>query len=280
MKSIFAQGPVYGYRFLLAVMVSVALMAADLNYREMDLPRQWLGYLVSPVHWVVNAPLKIIDWTSTTFATRDQLLQDNAKLNAQILVLERKSQQLAILQAENVRLRELLNASKLVNESVLAAEIIGIDPDPFTHQVIINKGQQDGIFKGQPLLDSGGLMGQIVNVDTFSSRALLVADSNHAVPVQVNRNGVRAIAVGTGNLSELELIYVPDTADIKVGDLLITSGLGEKFPSGYPVALVTQVEHDPGQAFAKVKARPTAELNQSKNVLMVFAADNTKEEDS
>ncbi len=271
MKSIFAQGPVYGYRFLVAIILSSILVMADLQLRQTDVVRQWLGYLVSPIHWVVNAPVKFIGWSATTFSTRDELISENSKLKAQILVLERKSQQLAVLQAENVRLRDLLNASQLVNETVLAAEIIGIDSDPFTHQVIINKGLQDSVFRGQPLLDAGGLMGQIVSVDTYSSRALLVADSNHAVPVQVNRNGVRAIAVGTGSLSELELVYVPDTADIVEGDLLITSGLGQKFPPGYPVAVVTRVEHDPGQPFARVKASPTANLNQSRNILMVFS---------
>ena len=147
---------------------------------------------------------------------------------------------------------------------------MAVDPDPFSQQILINKGSEDQAFIGQPVLDSHGLMGQIIDVLPYTSRVLLIADSNHAIPVEVNRNGVRAIAVGSGNLNQLNLIYVPETADIKEGDLLVSSGLGGRYPRGYPVAKVAKVAHSPGQAFAEVSATPSAQLDRSRHMLLVF----------
>jgi len=138
----------------------------------------------------------------------------------------------------------------------------------------VNKGELDGVYKGQPVLDAQGLMGQVIEVLPYTSRVILIADSNHAIPVQVNRNGVRAIAVGSGQLNELVLIYVPDTADIKAGDMLVSSGLGNRFPQGYPVGVIKSVEHDPGEPFAIVSAEPSAYLDRSRHLLLVFSQDS------
>ncbi|EPN60191.1 rod shape-determining protein MreD, partial [Pseudomonas syringae pv. actinidiae ICMP 19096] len=165
--------------------------------------------------------------------------------------------------------RELLNSSALVNEKVEVAELIGMDPNPFTHRIIINKGERDGVVLGQPVLDARGLMGQVVELMPYTSRVLLLTDTTHSIPVQVNRNGLRAIASGTGNPERLELRHVADTADIKEGDLLVSSGLGQRFPAGYPVATVKEVIHDSGQPFAIVRAVPTAALNRSRYLLLV-----------
>ena len=199
------------------------------------------------------------------------LLEENNRLRLESLVLRQKVQQMISIRAENHRLRELLNTSEQLDDKILVAELIGVDPDPYTHHVIINKGQKHGVFVGQPILDAEGLMGQVIEVLPFTSRVLLVADSNHAIPVQVNRNGVRAIAVGSGKLDELVLIYVPDTADIKVGDQLVSSGLGGRYPKGYPLGEISQVTHDPGEPFAIVTARPAAKLDRSRYVLLVFS---------
>ncbi len=187
-------------------------------------------------------------------------------------------QKLAALTEQNVRLRELLNSSALVNEKVEVAELIGMDPNPFTHRIIINKGERDGVVLGQPVLDARGLMGQVVELMPYTSRVLLLTDTTHSIPVQVNRNGLRAIASGTGNPESLELRHVADTADIKVGDLLVSSGLGQRFPAGYPVATVKEVIHDSGQPFAIVRAVPTAALNRSRYLLLVFSDSRTPEE--
>src|SRR5690606_41683513 len=156
---------------------------------------------------------------------------ENEKLKAEALLMVRRLQRLAALTEQNVRLRELLNSAALVDDEVLVSELIGVDPNPFTHRIIIDKGSRDGVFLGQPVLDARGLMGQVVEVMPYSSRVLLITDSNHNVPVQVNRNGLRVIASGTGNPDSLELRHVADTADIKEGDLLVSSGLGQRFPA-------------------------------------------------
>jgi rod shape-determining protein MreC len=159
---------------------------------------------------------------------------------------------------------------------VLVAELIGVSPNPLSHTVVINRGANEGVFEGQPLLDAFGLMGQVIEVSEHSSRVLLISDATHALPVQVNRNGVRAIAEGTGDLNRLRLRHVSNTTDIREGDLLVSSGLGKRFPVGYPVAEVESVVRDPGQAFATVIARPMARLDRSRHVLLVFdSRDNT-----
>src|SRR5690606_3533546 len=212
-------------------------------------------------------------WEGMTsqISSRSELLAENEKLKAEALLLQRRLQKLAALTEQNVRLRELLNSAALVDEQVLVGELIGVDPNPFTHRIIIDKGGKDGVFLGQPVLDARGLMGQVVEVMPYTSRVLLLTDTTHSIPVQVNRNGLRAIAVGTGNPESLELRHVADTADIKEGDLLVSSGMGQRFPAGYPVATVKEVIHDSGQPFAIVRATPTAALNRSRHLLLVFS---------
>ncbi len=201
----------------------------------------------------------------------DQLHKENRELKAQALILQREVQKMASLSADYIRLRELLNGSELIDETVMVAEVIGVDPDPFTHELLINKGFRDGVQVGQTLLDAYGVMGQVTSVDRFSSRVLLLSDARHAIPVQVNRNGVRSIAVGKGSFTELELLNLPDTEDVVVGDLLVSSGLGDRFPFGYPVAVVIKVKHDPGEPFAQVLVRPSAQLTRSRQVMLVLS---------
>lgn len=245
-------------------------MLLDFHFVKMDVFRSAVTGLLSPVHFVAHIPTQLTEWVGEQGVSREELNSENRKLKAQQLVLQQRIQQMVSLNTENHRFRALLNASERFDHQVVVAEIVGVDPDPYSHQIILNKGSDHGVFKGQPLLDAEGLMGQVVQVAAKSSRVLLVADTSHAVPVEINRNGVRAIAVGTGDLERLQLIYVPDTADIKEGDLLITSGLGQRFPMGYPVAEVTRVAHDPGQAFATVEAKPAAALDRSRHVMLIF----------
>jgi rod shape-determining protein MreC len=164
-----------------------------------------------------------------------------------------------------------------LRDDVLVAELIGVSPEPERHHLVINKGKEDGVFVGQPLIDADGLMGQIVEVSGGTSRALLVTDVTHSVPVQVNRSGVRAIAEGTGALGSLEVRHVSATTDIEPGDLLVTSGLGGRFPVGYPVAVVEAVEREAGDAFAHVVAVPTAALDRTRHVLLVFTTQDSPE---
>jgi rod shape-determining protein MreC len=221
---------------------------------------------------VADIPARIGDWGDEHIRSRSRLLEDNERLRRENLVLQGRSHQMASLQAENIRLRALLNSTAMLRDDVLVAELIGVSPDPVRHQVVLNKGESDGVFVGQPLIDAAGLIGQIVEVSAGNSRALLITDATHSIPVQVNRNGVRAIAEGTGALDALEIHHVSATTDIQEGDLLVTSGLGGRFPVGYPVAVVTLVERDPGQPFARVLATPSAAMDRSRHVLLVFTS--------
>ena len=255
---------------LLAIVVIVGLITADLHYNKLQGGRAVLDTLASPVFWAANLPARFSEWTSAHTQTRTQLLEENERLRRENLELQGRSQQMASLQGENVRLRKLLNSSALLRDDVLVAELIGVSPDPERLQLVLDKGTSDGVFIGQPLIDADGLMGQIVEASSGSSRALLITDVTHSVPVQVNRNGVRAIAEGSGELGQLEIRHVSSNTDIQVGDLLVTSGLGGRFPEGYPVAVVTEVERDPGETFAHVLATPSAALDRTRHVLLVF----------
>lgn len=232
--------------------------------------RNVISSTLTPIQWLSDLPSSIAYGLEQVFTSRESLEEELDLMKDRMLVLERKSQKLASVTAELNRLRELLNASRVLDEGVVVAELIGASPDPDNQYIIINKGYQDGVYLGQAILDSAGLMGQVIEINEFSSRVLLISDSRHAVPVQVNRNGMRAIAYGVGALSSLELGNVPDTADIQVGDLLVSSGLGGRFPEGYPVARVSSIEHDSGLSFAQVKIKPEAKLNRSRLLLLVF----------
>ena len=229
-----------------------------------------LTVVATPFYALADVPERVSGWGSENFISRTKLIKDNSQLRAEALLLKAKVQKLAALEAENERIRELLNSSALLDETVLVAELIGVSPDPLHHEIIINKGIKDNLVVGQPVLDAEGLMGQVVKVGPTHSRVLLITDATHAIPVQVNRNGVRSIAEGVGVLHELTLRHVSATTDIKVGDLLVSSGLGGRFPQGYPVAEVIEVTVDPGQPFAIVRAKPSAQLDRSRHVLLVF----------
>jgi rod shape-determining protein MreC len=229
-----------------------------------------LTVIAEPVFQITHIPAAMGDWFSMRARDRDDIRVDNQRLQAENLLLKGKVLRLASLEAENTRLRELLNSSSLVGNSVLIAELIGVSPDPARQVVIISKGSEDGVYLGQPVLDAAGLFGQVIETSPHQSRVMLIADSTHAVPVQVNRNGVRAVAEGTGLMDTLVLSNLVITTDIKVGDLLISSGLGGGFPAGYPVATVVEVTPDPGQPFLVVKARPTALLDRSRQLLLVY----------
>jgi rod shape-determining protein MreC len=250
--------------------ISLVLIFAGQRYQWLNVIEAKLSAVATPFYWVADVPSRLTGWGSDTFRSRETIMEENQRLKSETLLLTAKVQKLASLEAENVRLRELLNSSALLDDSVLVAELIGVSPDPLRHQIIINKGVNDGLYVGQPVIDALGLMGQIIEVGPVYSRALLITDSTHALPVQVNRNGVRSIAEGTGLLHELMLRHVAATTDIQVGDLLVSSGLGQRFPVGYPVGVVTEVTVDPGQPFATVKATPSAALNRSRYVLLVF----------
>ncbi len=245
-------------------------MVMDHKYKSLESVRDALSVLIYPIQLSVEFPGSITDWFSESLATRRKLQEEVDSLRTQQLMQKAQMQKLAALEVENIRLRELLDSSFEVGEKVLIAELMSVNLDPYKHQVVINKGELHDVYPGQPLVDADGVMGQIVHAGPYSSTAILITDTSHAIPVQVNRNGLRTIALGSGVINRLELPYIPNSADIRPGDLLTTSGLGGRFPPGYPVATVETVEHDPGSAFTRVNATPLAHLNSSREVLLVW----------
>lgn len=246
-------------------------MLIDINLPEFKSVRSFTNVIIGPFYQIANIPELVADYGNSAVRSRQQIIDENQRLKSEVTVLSGRAQRMASLVAENSRLRALLNSTALVaDDDLVIAEIIGVSPQLDKHHIILNKGSRAGVFEGQPVLDADGLMGQVLEVGLFSSRVILITDQSHAVPAQLNRNGMRVVAEGIGDYGVLTLPYVALTADIQVGDLLVSSGLGGRFPIGYPVATVSEVERSEGSAFLIVKAIPKAKLNRSRQVLLVF----------
>jgi len=254
---------------VVAVLFSLLLMVVDHRTHYLDPVRSVLAVTTYPLHYLANLPFSAADSASEALASRAELQQAHDDYRLENLRLKGQLQKFEALEAENMRLRDLLDSSLKIGDQVLVAELIAIDLDPYKQQVLIDRGSSSGVFLGQPVLDANAVMGQVIHVSPMTSTVLMITDPTHALPVQVNRSGLRTIANGTGRINELELPHLPNNADIHEGDLLVTSGLGGHFPPGYPVAQVTQVTREPGQPFARVLATPNAHLERVREVLLV-----------
>jgi len=252
------------------LVLSLSLMTLDHRFGHLDRIREVLEVAVSPIQYVVNLPFAASDWASDSFAARTTLQEENERLHREQLLLRERLQRFEGVQQENARLRELLEASQRLEQRVMVAELLSVDLDPYKQEILLNKGSRDGVRVGQPMIDAEGVMGQVVRVNPLHATAILVSDPSHALPVQVIRNGLRTLAVGTGSPERLELRHIPNSADIRVGDIVTTSGLGGRFPPDYPVAEVTEVERLTGEPFARVEARPLARIDRSREVLLVW----------
>ncbi|MFC1772228.1 rod shape-determining protein MreC [Pseudomonadota bacterium] len=267
----FTAGPPLFARLLGLATLSIVLMTIDHRQHHLDSMRSFLSVVVYPLQWLVDLPDTSSEWFRESLSTRRELQEENASLRTQQLMLNTQLQKLESLEAENRRLRALLDSSFQVGtRHMLIAGLLSVDMDPYRHQIEVNKGSLDHLFEGQPLLDSQGVMGQLIHVGPLTATAMLITDPSHAIPVQINRTGLRTIALGTGSIDRLELPHIPTNADVRIGDLLISSGLGGRFPPGYPVAEVINVEQDPGNTFSEVSARPRAHLDRSREVLLVW----------
>ncbi|MGY0217251.1 rod shape-determining protein MreC [Endozoicomonadaceae bacterium StTr2] len=267
----FKRGRTLWSRFLVLVILSLALLFVDQRMNYLAPVRSWLTVAVTPVQWLADMPVRLWSMVSDAFVSRSLIQEENARLKAKNLILQQQVLKLEALTAQNIRLKALLNSTETLEDQVKVAEIIGVNPDPSVQQIIINKGSQDGVFLGQAVLDATGVMGQVVEVSPFSSRVMLVTDASSRIPAEVNRSGVRMIAAGTGLPDKLDLLHVSDTADIQEGDLLTSSGMGQRFPVGYPLGKVSRVVHDPGKAFARIEVVPAAHLNRGRLVLLLFS---------
>ncbi|HAJ75430.1 MAG TPA: rod shape-determining protein MreC [Gammaproteobacteria bacterium] len=277
-KTLFIKGVALEYRALAFLLLSVCIMFADGRFGYLEKVRFGLGYVTTPVYWVADIPTRMSFWFDDVFVSRTDLLEENEQLREELLVAQQELQLLESIASENSRLLALGEATQVIEGEVMPAEIINVSPDPYSKRVLINKGASDGVFLRQPLLDANGLMGQVDEVLPYSSWVLLITDSHHVIPVEVNRNGERALARGSRTTStDLELEFVTQTQDMLAGDLLVSSGMGQIYPKNYPVAEIISFFADPGQDFATVKARPMAQMASTRHVMLVFASDETEE---
>jgi rod shape-determining protein MreC len=269
--------PALGLRLLLLAALSVVLLVVDHRENHLDAVRKAIGAAVYPLRIVVDAPVSTWRWLRENTASRNELLLEMNRLNAERLLTHARLQRFTALEAENARLRAMLGATGKVRNQVQVAEIMSVSANPFRHILVINKGSRDGVFNGEAMIDADGVVGQVIEAGLLSSNGVLISDPDHALPVEVNRNGLRTIAVGTGDFDRLELPFLPNNADIEVGDLLVTSGLGGAFPNGYPVGIVDSVRRIPQGPFAEVTARPAARLNQVREIMLISSADANEE---
>ena len=269
-NSLFQKNPFANIKIIALVLLSIVIMILDHKHGHLDSVRSLLSTAIYPIQYVVNIPVKLASSISDAVTMRSYLLEENSRLREEHLVLNSKLQRFEVLEAENNRLRNLFESSLKLRERVLIAELMAVELEPFKHQIRINKGKKEGAYDGQPILDASGIMGQIIRVSPFYSDVLLITDPNHSIPVEINRNGLRAIAVGTGQKNVLQLEHLPSNADIKKGDLIVSSGLGHRFPAGYPVGIVQNITLDPAEPFAKIIVVPSARLESSREVLLVW----------
>lgn len=269
-KPLFPRGLTLNARAILLCLLSVILIGIDQRTDQLQPLRRVLTTATYPVGVLAVLPSTAWNWLSGAVTSRESLQTENEQLKRQLLLQNSRLQRMDVMGEENRRLRELLKSSTRVQSDVLVAEIMGVDMDPYRHVVTLNKGLAHDVFEGQPLLDAHGVLGQIETTAAMSSQAVLITDANHAIPVSVNRSGVRSVAFGTGHAEVLNLPHIPNHADVKEGDLLVTSGLGGVFPAGYPVAVITSIRKDLGQPFAEITATPTAEIPESHHALLVW----------
>lgn len=254
---------------MVAVVVSIVLMSVDHRASHLESARSLLSTVLYPLQLAIHIPIRTGEWLSGQLSLRRTILAENARLREEQFVANTRIEKLEALEAENRRLRGLLGSARTLDERVLVAELISVDMDPFSRRIVLNKGVRDGVAPGQILIGSNGIMGQIIHAGPFTSNALLITDPSHALPVQIRRNGLRAVALGTGSLNLLKLSHVPNSADVQVDDRIVTSGLGNRFLSGYPVGKVVDVKRNQGRPFAEVYVEPSAMLERTREVLLV-----------
>lgn len=226
--------------------------------------------MTAPFHYLVNWPIKFSRYVMTSVSSNQALIEQNTNLQAQNVLLQAKLQKFIDLEKENKELRALLSSTSQFHERLLVAQVLDIQSEPYLSQIIIDKGLDDGVYINQAVIDAKGIVGQVIEVDRISSRVLLISDSRNAVPIRNLRTGLYATALGHGALGTLTLAHIPITADFKEGDVLMSSGLGKRYPAGYPVGTVTHINRETANDFAHIVIEPAAQLHHNRLVLLVW----------
>ncbi|OGT61837.1 MAG: rod shape-determining protein MreC [Gammaproteobacteria bacterium RIFCSPHIGHO2_12_FULL_45_12] len=269
-RSIFTHESHPGLRAFFLVILSIGLMVMDSRLESFASIREAMSLPLAPLQYVVNWPTKMIDTFKSAISTHDALVEENLKLKADQLLLSSQLQRLMTVESENNYLKSLMQSSRQVKRRTLIAELLAVSTEPFVRQITLDKGSRDGVYVGQPVIDATGVMGQVIRVGPLISRVLLVTDPDSGVAVQSARNGIRAVASGDSYTGKLRLLYLPKTADVRVGDVMVTSGLGDHYPEGYPVGRVISVSKDPTSQFAAIQLQASARIGSSRQVLLVW----------
>jgi len=270
MKPIFGRGPSLQLRLFFAVVLSASLMLADSRLDAFSGVRYFLNSLVAPIQYAANLPRSMFDGVYDRFNTRETLITSNQTLKREVLRLKSNLILLDQYREENQRLRKLLDSPFVRDERKVVTEVMAVDSSPYRHQVVIDKGLIDGVYQGQPVINEKGIVGQVTFVAAHNSRVLLITDANSSIPVQVVRNDIRVIASGNGRIDQIQLEHIPSSTEIEEGDLLVTSGLGGRYPEGYPVAYVANVERDNRRQFASISAEPVVAFDRLRYLLLVW----------
>jgi rod shape-determining protein MreC len=264
------RGPSPLTRLVLVAALSGALMMLDHRTHQLDRIRSGLMVILYPFQVVASVPVALFHGLGNLFTSDEELKETNARLEAERLQTLARLQQFDALEAENGRLRSMVGAAARVSNRALAAELVEVSTEPFSRRLLVRRGTADGAFVGQPVIDAYGIVGQVTKVSSQTSTVTLITDPSHAIPVLDSRSGLRAIVFGSGDQDSLTIPYLSAVADIKEGDELVSSGMGGVFPPGYPVAVITKIENIPSESFLLVRARPAAQLNHGKQVLLIW----------
>ncbi len=274
MKPIFSRGPSLQLRLFLTVITAIVIIFADSRLGTFVKIRTYMDTAVSPFYFLANGPRAMLDKLSADLTSREQLERENTALRQELLLKNSDLLLMGQFRQENARLRELLGSPLRQEEQKMVTQVLSSGTDPYSDQVVIDKGNVNGVYEGQPVISDKGVVGQVVAVGQFTSRVLLICDASHALPIQVLRNDIRVIAAGNGCNEDLQLEHLPNNTDIRVGDVLVTSGLGGRFPEGYPVAVVSSVKVDTQRAYTVIQAHPTAELQRLRYLLLMWGVDS------
>ncbi|MGD9355643.1 MAG: rod shape-determining protein MreC [Chromatiales bacterium] len=275
MKLFVSQGPSSNTRLIVAMLIAVVLMVMDHKYQRLEVLRNSVAVASEPLFMIAAVPANVFGWLNEQITSHQTLISTNRRLTAENSELQGRMLRFQALEEENSRLRTQLSASLSVGDRVTLAELVGVNLSPYKQEVIIGRGSTAGVYSGQAVINDKGVMGQVTRVTPFRSTVLLITDTLHSIPVRVLRTGLRTIALGTGRIDRLELPYLPDSANIRVGDMLVTSGLGGRFPPDYPVARITSIEKGKDMRASIVVATPLANLAQDHDVMLVWSIDGS-----
>jgi rod shape-determining protein MreC len=277
--NIFSRQPPSFRSFIIAVITCLVVLFFDWRMPYVIQPARDVLYAAyNPIYALASYPVLSREWLNQQTKSEAQLRRENTAMQAELLQAQVRLQKLSELSAENTRLRGLLDTPLIIDGRMEIAEVIGTDADPLRHIIIINRGSMDHLKVGQTVLDDKGIMGQIINVYPHSSRVMLLSDKEHSLSVRLERTGMRAIVSGTGDLGRLKMEYVPTSANIQVGDKVLSSGLGEHFPAGYAVGTVAKIRRHNSGEFAEIDITPAAQLATGHHVIVLFSDSLAKEQ--